>query len=112
MYLFFIPVLGAILIAASLIIDYYHHWYDILAGSIIGTMFAFGSYRFQYTNIWDYRFNHIPLPRLEADHVYDYYHDHLENSISTLKRGVWNQRQIRGASFHTARTLSALYTDL
>ena len=64
--LFFVPILVAVIIAASLLIDHYHHWYDILVGSIIGTMFAFGSYRFQYASIWDYRFNHIPLPTLEV----------------------------------------------
>ena len=91
--LFFVPILIAVLIAASLIIDYYHHWYDILAGSTIGTMFAFGSYRFQYAHIWDYRFNHIPLPRLEVDHT--------DNSISISTRGGWDQRHIREASFDT-----------
>ena len=44
--LFYAPLLGAVLISCSLTIDHYHHWYDILAGSIIGIMFAFGSYRF------------------------------------------------------------------
>ena len=34
--LFYAPLLGAVLLAASLTIDYYHHWYDIVAGSIIG----------------------------------------------------------------------------
>ncbi|CAF1162639.1 unnamed protein product [Adineta steineri] len=96
--LFFVPILIAVLIAASLMIDHYHHWYDILVGSTIGTMFAFGSYRFQYTDIWNYRLNHIPLPRLETDH--------LDNSTSTSKRGGWDQRHIRGVSFHTTRTLS------
>ncbi|CAF0882176.1 unnamed protein product [Adineta steineri] len=67
-------------------------------GSTIGTMFAFGSYRFQYTDIWNYRLNHIPLPRLETDH--------LDNSTSTSKRGGWDQRHIRRVSFHATKTLS------
>lgn len=40
-----------------------HHWYDVLAGAVIGATGAFASYRMSYASIWDYRFNHIPLPR-------------------------------------------------
>jgi diacylglycerol diphosphate phosphatase/phosphatidate phosphatase len=57
------PVLGATLIAGSLTIDEYHNWYDVVAGAIIGTVFAFSAYRMMYAAIWDFRFNHIPLPR-------------------------------------------------
>ncbi|KAL7268788.1 hypothetical protein RUND412_008574 [Rhizina undulata] len=57
------PVLGAALIAGSLTVDKYHHWYDVFAGAIIGTIFAFSSFRMVYASIWDFRFNHVPLPR-------------------------------------------------
>jgi len=57
------PILGATLIAGSLTIDEYHHWYDVVAGAIIGTMFALSAYRMMYASIWDFRFNHVPLPR-------------------------------------------------
>jgi len=63
MILTYAPLLGAVLIAGSLTIDEFHHWYDAVAGAIIGTIFAFGSYRMVYAAIWDWRFNHIPLPR-------------------------------------------------
>ena len=59
------PILGAVLIAGSLTIDEYHNWYDCLAGAIIGTVMAFSAYRMVYAAIWDSRFNHIPLTRLE-----------------------------------------------
>jgi len=104
--LFYAPLLGAVLIASSLTIDHYHHWYDILAGAIIGTMFAFGSYRFQYASIWDYRFNHIPLPRMEADQGFDYHLNHLGSSISGSKKGGWNTGHIYGAPFDATATLS------
>ena len=104
--LFYAPLLGAVLIAASLTIDHYHHWYDILAGSIIGTMFAFGAYRFQYASVWDYRFNHIPLPRFEADQGYDYHLDHLEQTLSGSRKGGWNNGYIHGAPFDATATLS------
>ncbi|RKU45127.1 hypothetical protein DL546_003975 [Coniochaeta pulveracea] len=57
------PILGACLIGGALTIDEYHNWYDILAGAIIGTVFAFSSYRMCYASIWDWRINHIPLHR-------------------------------------------------
>ncbi|EWC43428.1 hypothetical protein DRE_07614 [Drechslerella stenobrocha 248] len=57
------PLLGATLIAGSLTIDEFHHWYDVVAGGIIGSMCAFGAYRMVYASIWDWRYNHIPLPR-------------------------------------------------
>lgn len=59
----FAPLLGALLIACSLTIDQAHNWYDIVAGSIIGTAVAFGSYRGCYAAVWDWRFNHLPLKR-------------------------------------------------
>jgi membrane-associated phospholipid phosphatase len=109
--LFYAPLLGAVLIASSLTIDHYHHWYDILAGSVIGTMFAFGSYRFQYASIWDYRFNHIPLPRIEADQGFDYHLDHVESAMSGSRKGGWNNGNIYGAPFDATATLSILPTD-
>lgn len=108
----FVPILAAILMVASLTIDHYHHWYDILVGSTIGTMFAFGSYRFQYASIWDDRFNHIPLPRLETDHVCDYSHEHIDSFTHTLKRGVWDQSHLHGTSLQATQTSSSLYTKL
>jgi membrane-associated phospholipid phosphatase len=109
--LFYAPLLGAVLIAASLTIDHYHHWYDILAGAIIGTMFAFGSYRFQYASVWDYRFNHIPLPRIEAEQGFDYHLDHLENAMSGSRKGGWNNGNIYGAPFDATATLSIIHTS-
>lgn len=57
------PLLGATLIGGALTIDEFHNWYDVVAGAIIGTMFAFSSYRMMYASVWDFRFNHIPLAR-------------------------------------------------
>jgi diacylglycerol diphosphate phosphatase/phosphatidate phosphatase len=57
------PILGATLIGGALTIDEFHNWYDVVAGGIIGTIFAFSSYRMMYASVWDFRFNHIPLAR-------------------------------------------------
>ncbi|KAJ9114721.1 hypothetical protein QFC22_005597 [Naganishia vaughanmartiniae] len=57
------PVCGAVLIAASLTVDEYHNWYDCVGGALTGTFCAFIAYRKTYASIWDFRFNHILLPR-------------------------------------------------
>ncbi|KAI0378382.1 acid phosphatase/Vanadium-dependent haloperoxidase [Hypomontagnella monticulosa] len=64
--LFYFPILGAVLVCGALTIDNSHNWYDILAGAIIGTTFAFSAYRMVYASIWDWRTNHIPLNRGSA----------------------------------------------
>ncbi|CAF0918973.1 unnamed protein product [Adineta steineri] len=109
--LFYAPLLGAVLIASSLTIDHYHHWYDILAGSVIGTMFAVGAYRFQYASVWDFRFNHIPLPRVEPDYGFDYHLDQLQESMSGSRKGGWKNGRIHGAPFDATATLSVLPTS-
>lgn len=83
------PLLGACLIGGALTIDEYHNWYDILAGAVIGTVFAFSAYRMTYAAIWDHRFNHIPLIR-NAPFIYgagpstfDGFHD----AVFTRKAG-------------------------
>ncbi|KAF2203464.1 hypothetical protein GQ43DRAFT_262919 [Delitschia confertaspora ATCC 74209] len=58
--LFVLPILTALLMALSKVIDYWHNWYDVLVGSIIGTLFALMAYRMVYTSVWDWRTNHIP----------------------------------------------------
>ena len=61
--LFFAPILGATLVAGSLTIDEFHHWWDVVAGAVIGTSMAFAAFRFVYAGVWDWRVNHIPLVR-------------------------------------------------
>ncbi|OTB05357.1 hypothetical protein M426DRAFT_29770, partial [Hypoxylon sp. CI-4A] len=61
--LLYSPILGSVLLCGSLSLDNSHNWYDILAGAIIGIMFAFSAYRMTYASIWDWRVNHIPLNR-------------------------------------------------
>lgn len=100
--LFYVPVLAAVLISSSLTIDHYHHWYDILAGALIGTMFALGAYRCQYASVWDYRFNHIPLPRMDAHEGFDYDLNQLEASLSASRKGGWIDGHIYGAPFDAA----------
>ena len=57
------PLLAAVLIAGALTIDEFHHWWDLLAGALIGSAMAFSAYRMCYAAVWDWRFNHIPMHR-------------------------------------------------
>lgn len=59
------PLWGAVMIACSLTIDAAHNWYDIVGGSIIGTIMAIASYRSTYAAVLDWRFNHLPLEEKE-----------------------------------------------
>ncbi|KAG8912210.1 hypothetical protein FRC02_006109, partial [Tulasnella sp. 418] len=62
-WFFFAPLLAVMLVGGAAILDNSHHWYDVVVGGIIGTLGAFAAFRMSYASIWDYRFNHIPLPR-------------------------------------------------
>jgi len=63
MIMFFSPILGATLIAGALTIDKFHNWYDVVAGGIIGTATAIVAFRQTFASVWDFRFNHLLLPR-------------------------------------------------
>lgn len=86
------PILGATLIGGSLTVDQSHNWYDIVAGGIIGTMFALSSYRTVYAAIWDWRINHIPLHRRKAFVPAD---DVVGMGWTMTRRAGWGRR--RGA---------------
>ncbi|RYP23482.1 hypothetical protein DL767_008798 [Monosporascus sp. MG133] len=62
----YLPILLACIIAGLLTVDQSHNWYDIVAGAVIGIVFAFSAYRMVYASIWDYHTNHIPLNRNSA----------------------------------------------
>lgn len=66
MIMVFAPLLGACLIAGSLTIDEFHNYYDVLAGLAIRTTTAFASFRMVFAAIFDFRFNHIQLPRTQS----------------------------------------------
>jgi len=103
--LLFAPLLGAVLMACALTIDQAHNWYDILVGSIIGTVAAFASYRVCYAAIFDWRYNHIPLARHE---VFDYaagaagmVPKYAERAVFARKLGWGRRRRARGSTGRT-----------
>ncbi|KAI0457195.1 PAP2 superfamily-domain-containing protein [Xylaria acuta] len=58
-----LPLLGAVLLCGTLIIDHTHSWYDIAGGATIGTFMSLAAFRMVYPSILDWRINHIPLNR-------------------------------------------------
>ncbi|KAG6015089.1 hypothetical protein E4U54_004274 [Claviceps lovelessii] len=66
MVLTMLPLLVATTIAGSLTIDAAHNWYDIVGGSMIGTVAAVAAYRSSYAAVFDWRFNHVPLQERES----------------------------------------------
>lgn len=63
MLLLFSPLLGATLISGALTIDEYHNWYDVLGGAVIGICTALVAFRQTFASVFDFRFNHMLLPR-------------------------------------------------
>ncbi|KAL8382003.1 hypothetical protein RB595_006000 [Gaeumannomyces hyphopodioides] len=97
------PILGATLIGGSLTVDQSHNWYDIVAGGIIGTIFALSSYRTVYAAIWDWRTNHIPLHRRKA---FETTGDVVGMGWTMTRRAGWGRR--RGANARGGEKLPAL----
>jgi len=63
LFVVFAPILAATLLSLCRIVDYTHHWYDIVAGAVIGVIFAFSTYRMHYCSVFDPSNNHLLLPR-------------------------------------------------
>lgn len=57
-----IPLLGASLLSGSMYITHQHHAHEIVFGMLIGTVFGTLAFRTCYASIFDFRYNHIPLP--------------------------------------------------
>ncbi|KAM7201388.1 lipid phosphate phosphatase 1 [Naviculisporaceae sp. PSN 640] len=99
--LLFAPLLGALLMVCALTIDQAHNWYDILAGSLIGSISAFASYRCLYAAVWDWRFNHIPLMNR---HALDYRAaaalspEYTERAVWVRKLGWGRRKKVRSAA--------------
>ncbi|KAJ2985672.1 hypothetical protein NUW58_g5410 [Xylaria curta] len=58
-----LPLLGAVLLCGTVIIDNTHSWYDIAGGATIGALISLAAFRMVYASIFDWRINHIPLHR-------------------------------------------------
>lgn len=59
--LFALPLVAAVILAASKIRDMWHHPVDVIFGAVVGSLFALWAYRMVYRSVWDERVNHLPL---------------------------------------------------
>lgn len=59
------PLYGAALVAISRTMDYRHHWHDVTAGSILGLVVAYFSYRQYYPPLSSNKSHHPNAPRIE-----------------------------------------------
>ncbi|KAI9835576.1 MAG: hypothetical protein M1819_002027 [Sarea resinae] len=66
------PLIGATLIAGGLTVDKHHQTWDILAGATIGTIAALVAYRVSYASLFNYTYNHIPVPPQSLNTHLDY----------------------------------------
>ncbi|KAK0108432.1 hypothetical protein ONS95_003236 [Cadophora gregata] len=66
------PLLLASLIGGSMYISYQHHAYEVVFGAVIGIVVGALGYRSSYAAVFDFRYNHIPLPPFGARVRFEY----------------------------------------
>ncbi|KAI8967606.1 phosphatidic acid phosphatase type 2/haloperoxidase [Mycotypha africana] len=108
-FVFSFPFLAALLVAISRLHDYRHHWTDVFAGAIIGTVFAYFAYRQYYPSLADVQC-HKPFPlRIKApENLFpnDSTHNHedLEAGLSRPYSDYSDQLHISNTSFTSTST--------
>ena len=83
------PLLGAMLIACSVLVNADHTAGDVLVGAFNGSLCALVMYRAFYASVWDWRFNHIPLRPREVQE-YEVAGENVQGVV--LHKGMWEQR--------------------
>jgi diacylglycerol diphosphate phosphatase/phosphatidate phosphatase len=58
--MFVLPWLFAVVVAASKVLDGWHHPADVIAGAIIGTILAHLAFKMVFRSVYDSRDNHVP----------------------------------------------------
>lgn len=81
-----VPLLGAVLLCGTLIIDNTHSWYDVAGGATIGAAAAFAAFRMVYPSVFDWRVNHIPLHR---NLPFDDHDGHPRPELVATSRAGW-----------------------
>jgi membrane-associated phospholipid phosphatase len=64
-----LPLVVAFGIAASRVVDYWHHFSDIVAGSLIGCAFAYLSFRHNFVYYAPRPPNYVPEPDIASVRV-------------------------------------------
>jgi diacylglycerol diphosphate phosphatase / phosphatidate phosphatase len=57
----FAPILLAVYLASTLVLGHHHHWYDVVAGSLIGSAMALWGYKMVFAGVLDALTNCEPL---------------------------------------------------
>ena len=69
-----LPSLLATYLASTLVLNYHHHGYDVIFGSLLGMIVAALGYRMVFKSIWNKRINAIPS--CHDSHGPEHDHDH------------------------------------
>ncbi|KDR81777.1 hypothetical protein GALMADRAFT_239969 [Galerina marginata CBS 339.88] len=77
------PFMAASLVAISRTMDYRHHWQDVLVGTLVGTLFAFFTYRQYYPPLSSEHAHRPYSPRIKREELHDvlptHNHDHHDH---------------------------------
>jgi len=79
------PLLGASLLSGSMYVTHQHHAHEIVFGMIIGLVLGALAYRTSYASMYDFRYNHIPLPPFRANIRFLYTEDSVFGSIPQVR---------------------------
>ncbi|KAH7419827.1 phosphatidic acid phosphatase type 2/haloperoxidase [Cadophora sp. MPI-SDFR-AT-0126] len=79
------PLLLASLIGGSMYISYQHHAYEVVIGMVTGIAVGALGYRSSYAAVFDFRYNHIPLPPFGARARFEYGID--TSSVRSISTG-------------------------
>jgi diacylglycerol diphosphate phosphatase/phosphatidate phosphatase len=98
------PLLAASLLSGSMYITHHHHTHDIIFGMLIGAIFGGLAFRTSYASMFDFRYNHIPLPPFGAKTRFLYTEDSVLGEISLRIRKsecdklvVWKWWRLHGS---------------
>jgi len=93
-WLFVLPLFGALLVAISRTMDYRHHWEDVVAGSWLGMLTAYFSYRLYYPSLFS-EHPHLPYPpRIHRLDALLPTHDHSEDDSSYYPRQSGSEAEV------------------
>ncbi|KAK5074830.1 hypothetical protein LTS08_005600 [Lithohypha guttulata] len=62
-----LPTLLATYLASTLVLNYHHHGYDVVFGSLLGVLVALFGYRMVFKSVWNKRLNAVPA--CHAEHL-------------------------------------------
>jgi len=83
----------------TILLKQHHHSKDVICGTMLGLLFGSLAYRSSYASLFDFRFNHIPLPPQTLQTRFSYkagegIEGWVENTDSLV---LWNWWKLLGA---------------